>query len=109
MTGKTAMGEIRVVVDRIPEELADARYYANLAELYKETDPAFSRTLADLANAELGHADKLHAQSVTVIEAYRKEYGEPDARMLKRYNEKHVRCVEKANSIKEQLANLNRK
>lgn len=109
MTGKVAMGEIRVIVDRIPEELEDAQYYANLADLYKDTDPAFSRTLADLANAELGHADKLHAQSVTVIDGYRKEYGEPDARMLKRHNEKHVRCVEKANAIKEQLANLNKR
>lgn len=103
------MGEIRMIVDRIPEELSDAQYYANLAELYKETDPTFSRTLAELANAELGHADKLHAQSVTVIDGYRKEYGEPDARMLKRFNERHIRCVEKANSIKEQLASLNKK
>lgn len=109
MTGKNAMGEIRMIVDRIPEELSDAQYYANLAEMYRETDPAFSRTLAELSNAELGHADKLHAQSLTVIEAYRKEYGEPDARMLKRFNEKHIRCVESANTVKEKLANLNKK
>lgn len=70
---------------------------------------AFSRLLVELSNAELGHADKLHTQATTVIETYRKEYGEPDARMLKRFNEKHIQCMEKAAAIKEQLAYLAKK
>ena len=107
MTGRVAMSEIKGIVDRIPEELADAKYYANMAEVFKEKDPAFSRLLVELSNAELGHADKLH--TTTVIETYRKEYGEPDARMLKRFNEKHIQCMEKAAAIKEQLADLAKK
>lgn len=39
-------------------------------------------------------------QATTVIDTYRKEYGEPDARMLKRFNEKHIQCMEKAAAIK---------
>lgn len=109
MTGRVAMSEIKGIVERIPEELADAKYYANMAEVFKEKDPAFSRLLVELSNAELGHADKLHTQATTVIETYRKEYGEPDARMLKRFNEKHIQCMEKAASIKEQLSDLAKK
>lgn len=61
------MKEIRVIVEHIKDEVADAEEYAKLSLAYKETDRELSSTFANLSGQELTHADLLHEQAVRLI------------------------------------------
>lgn len=63
------MEKIAKLSDMMHEEIADAKKYAKCALKAKDTDPQDARVFAELANQELGHADKLHNMVVEVMRA----------------------------------------
>ena len=84
----------------IEEEICDAEEYAREAVLEKDQHPALARTYYQLAEEELGHADRLHTQVVQLIEEYKRSNGEPPAAMQAVYDYLHERQIEKVASVK---------
>ena len=94
------MRKIQELSDKIEEELKDACSYIDLAFDLMESDKPTADLYAQLSMEEMGHVDKLHARVVALIEAYRKEKGEPPAEMMWRYNYLHDQHKKKATKIK---------
>ena len=84
----------------IEEEICDAEKYAKQALLMKESHTSLARTFMSLAEEELGHADRLHTQVVSLIEDYKRSNGEPPAAMQAVYDYLHERQIEKVASVK---------
>ena len=95
---------IQDLADRINEEITDAWKYAKDAMTHKEDDPELSKTFALLANEELGHADKLHAQVVRIIKAYKEKSGDPPAHMQVIYDITHKQMIDRVADVKALLA-----
>lgn len=95
---------IQKLTEMIDEEISDARNYARCSIEHKEDDAELSKAFAQLSNEELGHADRLHAQVVRIINKYKAEHGEPPAHMLFIYNYLHDRAIQKVAEIKAMLA-----
>lgn len=95
---------IQKLTDMIDEEISDARKYARCSLEHKDDDVELSKTFAQLSNEELGHAERLHAQVVRIINKYKSEHGDPPEHMLFIYNYLHDRAVQKVAEIKAMLA-----
>ena len=93
---------ISKVVDLISEELSDAKHYIKLAEQYTEHE-SLSECFASLAEEEMGHAKRLHAEVEKLITEIRAKDGEPPAEMLAVYNYMHKKQIEKAAKIKRMI------
>ena len=67
----------------IEEEIHDAEKYARCALQYKDDKEMHdvAEMFYKLSNEEMGHMNMLHSQVVSLIEAYRKEKGEPPEAM----------------------------
>lgn len=86
---------IEKVVDRIDEEIHDAKEYAKLATEVKHDYPALSHVLYTISTQEDGHQAMLHEQVVKLIEQYRREHGDPPAAMMAVYEHHHKKSIEK--------------
>ena len=87
---KHIRGEIKDAEEYIREALACKDECRERADLYRE-----------LAEEELRHMDKLHAEVVREIKKYRDETGhEPPPDMQARYDVLHRIAVEDANDVK---------
>ena len=95
---------IRELEDNIEDELCDAKKYASLALDYKDEDKSLADLYYELANEEMGHMSRLHSKVVNVIEAYRKEKGEPPAAMMAVYEYVHKKDIEKSKDVKMLIA-----
>ena len=94
------MKVIKVLSNKITEEIGDAKSYAKLAIEYKEEYPDLSRTLYSLSTQEMEHMNKLHAEVTDIIRRYRETNGEPPADMLAVYEYLHNEQIEKALEVK---------
>ena len=94
------MKVIKVLSNKITEELNDAKAYAKLSIEYKESYPELSRTLYSLSTQEMEHMNKLHAEVTEIIRKYREQNGEPPADMLAVYDYLHNEQIEKALEVK---------
>ena len=83
------MRKIKKLSDNIKDEIEDAQKYASDALELKDTDKDLADLYCTLASEELKHMEMLHAQVVKMIEAYRKDHGEPPADMQARYDILH--------------------
>lgn len=83
------MKKIKQLSDHIKEEIEDAQTYIREALECKEKDKTIADLYANLAAEELKHMDMLHDMVVKVIDAYRKDNGDPPADMLARYDILH--------------------
>ena len=100
------MKEIKWLVENIREELEDAEKYAKAAAKYKEEDREMSNTLYTLANEELGHMDKLHAQAVRIIRAYKAAGHEAPAAMQAIWDWEHDKVIEHTAKIRALLDSI---
>ena len=91
---------IKILSDKIKEELADAKSYASMALEYKDEWPELSRTLYNLSTQEMEHMNLLHNEVASIIKKYRETKGEPPADMLAVYDYLHKEQIEKAVEVK---------
>ena len=94
------MKVIKVLSNKITEEIADAKAYAQLSIEYKDEYPELSRTLYNLSTQEMEHMSKLHAEVTEIIRRYRETNGEPPADMMAVYDYLHKEQIEKALEVK---------
>ena len=90
---------IKKLVKMIDEELADAEKYADCALKMRDENPSLALVFHNLSVEEMRHMNMLHMEVVKIIEAYRKEHGEPPAAMLAIWEYKHEEHVEWAEKI----------
>ena len=88
------MEKIKVLSDKIEDEIRDAEEYAKLALDCKDEDPATAEVYYKLANEEIGHANMLHSRVVALIEAYKKDSGDIPEPMQMVYNILHKKHIE---------------
>ena len=91
---------IKVMSEKIKEELKDAEAYIDLATEWKKDQPEAANLFAELSAEEVGHADKLHGRITEMIEAYRTRNGEPPAGMMAIYEYMHEQQIEMAMMVK---------
>lgn len=94
------MKVIKVLSDKIKDELCDAKSYAKMAIQYKEEYPELSRTLYNISTQEMEHMNLLHNEITVIIRKYRENNGEPPADMLAVYEYLHNEQIEKALEVK---------
>lgn len=93
------MTEIKQLMEHIEEELEDAHAYAALALEYKAKDPTTADLYHKLSEEEMDHMRRLHKAVERLIEAYRRQKGEPPAAMMAVYDHLHKRAIGKAEKV----------
>lgn len=101
------MERVAKLAEMIREEIADAQRYAMCALKARDSRPAEARTYGDIANQELGHADKLHAIVVDAIDEARRSGGEVPEGMELVWDYEHGRIVEETAAVRNLLLMLN--
>lgn len=94
---------IKALSEKINEEIADAKSYAQMALAHKDDYPDLSRTLYTIATQEMDHMKMLHDKVSDIISDYRKDHGEPPAPMLAVYNYLHEKSIEDSAEVKTML------
>lgn len=100
------MEKIARLAGMIREEIEDARRYALCALKAKGSNAAEARAFSEMANQELGHADKLHAMAVACIEEAGRSGREAPAGMERVWEFEHDRMVEGAAAVRSLLSSL---
>lgn len=91
---------IKVLSEKIEEEIKDAKDYIEMAIELKDEYPELSRTLSNLSAQEMEHMNILHNEVAVIIKKYRDTNGEPPAEMLAVYNYLHKRHIEDAKDVR---------
>lgn len=98
------MKKIKDYVDRIAEELNDAKEYIEKALWYKaKNNSGRYAKYKEMAVQELSHADIIHQIAVEDIEALRKVYPEPPQDMMDKWEHEHKEFIEKTAWIKQMI------
>lgn len=95
---------IKMLSEMIEEELDGAEAYVNHALKTKEANPELAKTFYEISVQEMDHVSRLHGEVVKLIEAYRKEHGEPPEAMMAVYEYMHERHMKQASAIKNHQA-----
>lgn len=93
------MKMIEKLSDMIEEEIDDAEKYAQCALNHKEDNKELAEVFYTLSGEELKHMEMLHGQVVKMIEAHKKEKGEPPIEMKFLYDYLHKKHIEKVAEI----------
>ena len=97
------MTKIKELVDRIDDELNDAKDYAEDYLSFKaKGNQTWANRYKEMANDELKHAGYIHERAVEEIEELRKVYTPPQE-MLEKWESDHKKYIEKAAWIKQML------
>lgn len=94
------MKVIKILSEKIKEEICDAKSYVNMALEYKDEYPELSRTLYNLSTQEMEHMNLLHNEVAAIIKRYRDTNGEPPVEMMAVYEYLHKDQIEKAAEVK---------
>jgi ferritin len=98
---------IKKISHQIKEEAEGAMEYAKCAVHYKDEYPDLARAYAEMAEQELGHANKLHDFVVKFI-AKARETVEPPKWMLEMWDEEHREIVEEVAKAKAMITMIQR-
>ena len=90
---------IKKLVKMIDEDLEDAKKYAECALKERESNPALANVYYTLSQDEMKHMNLLHGEVVKLIEAHKREKGEPPAAMLAVWEYKHEEHIEAAEEV----------
>ena len=85
---------IKMLEDRISDEISDVKLYAKMAAELKDEHPGLAQTLYTISTQEDGHQGMLHAEVVKIIEAHRRSHGEPPAAMMAVYEYLHKKHID---------------
>ena len=91
---------IKCLNDHILEEIEDAETYIKEALKIRSEYPEVAELFNMLSAEEMKHMQMLHNMVEKVIEAYRKEHGEPPANMQAVYDYLHEKAIEEAKEVK---------
>ena len=91
---------IKVMSEKIKEELHDAEAYIDMATEWKKDQPEAAKLFAALSGEEMGHVNKLHTKITEMIRTYREEKGEPPAGMMAIYEYMHEQQIQDAMRVK---------
>lgn len=91
---------IKLLSEKISEEIGDAKDYAELAVNYKDEYPDLSRDFYNLSLQEMEHKTMLHNRVTEMIRKYRETKGEPPVDMMAVYDYLHKEQIEKALEVK---------
>ena len=91
---------IKILSEKIEEEIKDAKSYADMSIYYKEEYPELSRTLYTLSAQEMEHMNLLHNEVTAIIRKYRDQNGEPPADMMAVYDYLHKKQIDNALEVK---------
>ena len=94
------MNIIKILSDKIKEEIGDARSYASMALEYKDEYPELSRTLYNISTQEMEHMNLLHNEVTAIIKKYRDTQGEPPPDMMAVYDYLHREQIDMAIEVK---------
>ena len=101
------MKEIKIIVERINEEMEDVEEYVKLAIHNKDIDAEAYNTYITLAGEEYDHAMKLHDLATKEIGKARRELQEkgqkPPQYMLDAWNEEHEDYIERMSKLKYEI------
>lgn len=86
---------IKELEELIEDEIHDVEKYAKMAADMKPAHPALAQVLITIASQEENHQAMLHGEVVKIIEAHRKQHGEPPATMMAVYDFLHKRHINK--------------
>ena len=92
---------IQKLSERIEDEIHDSKCYAKWAVKEKADHRNLAEVLYAISLDEMKHAMSLHDATVTIIEEYRREYGDPPEAMQAVYDYLHERQIDKAKEAKE--------
>ena len=102
------MERIGELVDGIYDEVDGAERYAKRALQAKaDGEIAYAKTYAEMANQELGHADRLHDMAVSEIKLAEQQGREAPDGMRKVWDWEHGRIVDKTAAVRNLLMMLN--
>lgn len=93
------MKMMKILMERIDDELQDAHDYAKLALEYRGVEPETANLFAKLSGEETTHATALHDCALGHIEAYRQKGREVPEGMMAVYECLHERQIEKAAKV----------
>ena len=86
---------IKELEEKIEDEIHDIKEYAEMAIAVKAEHPSLAQVLYNISVQEDAHQAALHAEVVKLIEAHRRNHGEPPAAMMAVYEYVHKRHIEK--------------
>ena len=91
---------VKILSEKIEEEIKDAKSYAEMSIKYKDEYPELSRTLYNLSLQEMEHMNLLHQEVTEIIRKWRETNGEPPADMLAVYEYLHNKQIENSLEVK---------
>lgn len=101
------MKHIKVIVDKIKDEIEDVEEYVKLAIYNKEMDIDAYNVYISLAGEEYDHAMKLHDLATKEIGKARRELQEKGQKtpqyMLDAWNEEHEEYIERMSKLKYEI------
>lgn len=98
------MKKIADLVDRIDEELEDAKHYAEKSLEYKvDEEMEWSNKFKEMSNDELKHATYIHDLAVQEIRKLEKVYVAP-VEMREIWDKQHQKFIERTAWIKQMLS-----
>lgn len=94
------MKTMKLLMERIDDELQDACDYAKLALEYRDSEPELAVLFSRLSEEEMTHMNLLHGAAVEQIESVQRQGGTVPEAMSAVYEYLHERQIDKAESVK---------